>query len=668
MSLIPETPLEEIRSLNTYLVDLRRKHLPSMEYYKSEDGLGFYHQSSHKRTSSLSSSSTCITSLVRSGLWNEKFPPECTALIANNFIQRPWKSGDLNEGNPYSISFVIEGILSLFDACPGYDGATDHLRLLKGRAAPPLIQDLCIDGAISLEPYPASAYLTELAFRVLRRLGLTEPEYREISDKVHEWARHEINKQIVLISAKSQAADPLNLASALILITITAPVEKTSPEEKQIFQYGLSTFFACQNPDGSWPHSRPLFHSPRVGNAYVFEYELLTHLLLCRPLRASLLPYIQQFARAAYRLERLSFDLSPEAPGTVTGWASGHHPQIQGAESWSTACVYDFGYALAGLVSEAIRRTVFAELGALYWPPRRPLYSDSDSTKFASKMLDADLHDGEQKHSLRDVIAQTFVFPIARESAQVETGRSLSKTTPMSAIFFGPPGTSKTTLAKDISEYLGWPLLPVDPSYLVKDGLDRIQAMADRLFNLLTLTEQVVVLLDEFDEMGRARVNNEDLLSRFITTAMLPKLASLNVQRRIVFLLATNYISGFDAAFSRGGRFDMLVQVMPPNADEKLKHWPDLNSALEKLSPDRKSEAKSLLGDLTYLECEQLALSISKLFRNSTSVNVAEDQIFLAFTSSHKSCTLSQKNERSTWKQTCEIERKLVRIDRRRRI
>src|SRR3984893_15396564 len=77
----------------------------------------------------------------------------------------------------------------------------------------------------------------------------------------------------------------------------------------------------------------------------------------------------------------------------------------------------------------------------------------------------------------------------------------MARDTPMSAIFFGPPGTSKTQLARAISDYLGWPRLVVDPSYFVKTGMDNIQAQADKLFSMLSAAERIVVLLDEFDEM-----------------------------------------------------------------------------------------------------------------------------------------------------------------------
>lgn len=166
---------------------------------------------------------------------------------------------------------------------------------------------------------------------------------------------------------------------------------------------------------------------------------------------------------------------------------------------------------------------------------------------------------------------------------------------------------------------MNWPLLTVDPSYLVQEGLDKVQAMANRLFSMLVMSEEIVVLLDEFDELGRNRARNEDMLSRFITTAMLPKLAAINKERKLVFLLATNFISGFDAAFRRGGRFDMLLQVMPPNLKAKLaadpERFPDWAATLGRCTGVLKGEeleiARQRVGDLTYLETKLLVRELA---------------------------------------------------------
>jgi hypothetical protein len=448
----------------------------------------------------------------------------------------------------------------------------------------------------------------------------------------------------------------------------------------EIFAYALATFFSAQNEDGSWPLSRPLFHYPLVGNAYCFDYELLAQLLACRLLWEELLRHIPSLELATNFLVKTAYDLDTQ--NGVVAWASGHHPQLEGPESWSTASVYQFAFALDRLVAEAIRQALFEEVGAVYSstpsnatkPP-----ADDSVAEFAPKFLDATLSPPDAGPvSLRETLAKRFVFPIAREADRVGNGAGLDRETPMSAILFGPPGTSKTELAKVISEYLRWPLLAVDPSYLVKEGLDRVQAMANRLFSMLTMSEQVVILLDEFDELGRNRARNEELLSRFITTAMLPKLAAINKERRTVFLLATNYVRGFDSAFRRGGRFDMLLQVMPPNLDSKLnadeKFFPRwgsvLGAALEKLSGKSKTEAQQRIGELTFAEAERLVHELDGL------TDLA--QIEMAIEAAWKACTLerdydtggdSDQNDpagsgssHKKWREICVEEAKEIRL------
>jgi hypothetical protein len=323
-------------------------------------------------------------------------------------------------------------------------------------------------GSSSIEPYPPSAYLTQLVLRVLTRC--VPEKTAEIREPVHSWARAEINKQIALITATSRVGDPLQLGYATILAVSTVPDERTSPEDKEIFVHALSIFFGAQNADGSWPLSRPLFHYPEIGNAHCFDYELLVQLLTCNQLWDDLLNYTQNLERAAILLSKTAFDLDPSTPGTVVGWASGHHPQLEGPESWSTASVYQFAYALDRLVAEGIRRALFEELKGTYTPPVRRQKNAGGAVEFAPNFLDADLIYQGKVLSLKDTLFRQFVAPIWAETTNVAKGGKLGRSTPMSAIFFGPPGTSKTDLADLISKYLGWPLVMVDPSYLVSRG------------------------------------------------------------------------------------------------------------------------------------------------------------------------------------------------------
>lgn len=583
---------ETLEILRKRLQRLRLQHVETLRRYLSEDKRpGFRHQLSGKLTPSCASTSTCISSLVAVGAWTSPEPFWAqSGGMAHELLDGKWDSAELGPNNPFSVAFIGEGVLDLIAATAGefgeiYPHAKEHTKCLHEKLGPVLLdhlrraEGLETPGSISIPPYPPSAYLTQLGLRVLRRLELLEEA--DVRD-VQVWSRGEINRQIALSAASSRNFDPLQMAYALIVAASVVPDEESRPEDKEIFRSALKLFFAAQLSDGGWPLSLPLFHYKKVGNAYCYDYELLTQLLLCQPLRDDLLPYLSQLSAAVARLDRLGFDLKRAGPERATAWASGHHPQLEGPESWSTASVYHFLYALDRLVAEAIRRTVFQELGEVYpySPPSANEAPPGAPAVFAERFLDANLHVNGHEQSLRTVLLNSFVEPIAADAARVARGGRMQKQTAMSAILYGPPGTSKTDLAQHISDYLHWPRVSVDPSYLVKQGIDQIQAMANRLFSMLVASEQIVVLLDEFDEMGRDRNRSQELLSRIITTAMLPKLIEINKERRIVFLLATNFVGQFDAAFSRAGRFDLMVQVMPPTAVEKGSHWPVLKPFL----------------------------------------------------------------------------------------
>jgi hypothetical protein len=81
---------------------------------------------------------------------------------------------------------------------------------------------------------------------------------------------------------------------------------------------------------------------------------------------------------------------------------------------------------------------------------------------------------------------------------------------------------------------------------------------------------------------------------------MLPKLALLWTQRRIIFFVATNHIEYFDAAIVRSERFDVLVFVPLPSFQKKMR------ALQERLGPD-------VSITVTQLEIEAAMARIAKL-------------------------------------------------------
>src|ERR1700683_5060514 len=110
----PLPNFEALERLKKYLSAIRLTHASTMTHYCSDDGRGFYHQPTHRSRASRSSTATCVASLVHAGLWKQDFPLwKETYKVASKLIARPWKSAGLQSDNPFSVSFIVEGILDL---------------------------------------------------------------------------------------------------------------------------------------------------------------------------------------------------------------------------------------------------------------------------------------------------------------------------------------------------------------------------------------------------------------------------------------------------------------------------------------------------------------------------------------------------------------------------
>lgn len=274
--------------------------------------------------------------------------------------------------------------------------------------------------------------------------------------------------------------------------------------------------------------------------------EILTLLARSRTVRTKFADYSSFYEVAFDSLLATRREYSPRVPTRTSApatpislWMAEPWRGVERPEAWVNALVVEFLSAYLDLLRAACAPIIKADLNASIEAPRKKWSELADS--------------GWKQQLTRD-----FLMPLSK--------RDPTKALPVcSILLFGPPGTSKTTIAKAIAHELKWPFILISPDQFAENGLEGVIRFGRQLFERLLRLENCVVLFDEVDELvfSRERGNTEKI-GRFITTSMLPWIQGLHDKGKIVFIATTNHIRHFDPAIRRPGRFDFVLPVGPP--------------------------------------------------------------------------------------------------------
>jgi hypothetical protein len=647
-----------LKDLVEYLDGIRDRDDASLAHFRFKKE-GFAHKvkpGGLPRKTSKASTATCLAYLQAAGKldladpdnqgskaeWGESIQLGLRSeLVATN--EGKWTSAKLEPRNPFTVSFLLEAIHDL----GGFRDMPPAERKIVKANARSLNGKLERGGGLEISGFPATSFLTHKAVKSLGLWDLLKDSARKAAS---DWSWRHLYEESMLIASDSPDADYFELAYAALTVSRTTKLDQMTPRQRLLLRHAIDQFFSGQRADGNWPRSRPLFLYPGFGYAYCYDYELLVQMLSERQLRPFLMPHLEKLRDAAGALDAKKVPLGQTE---AFGWASEHHGGKSVAESWPTACVFHFCFELSNLVYEAVRRDVFEYVDVDYNEPKP---KPAPRSPFRD-LLDSQFHFRGSTESFKEIFIREFVKPLVAERERVRNGLEFREAR-VSIILFGPPGTSKTQITKMVAKALGWPLLMLDPSHLTRKGLDNVHAETDAIFGRLQLCDQMVVLMDEFDELVREREGSGELRSRFLTTAMLPKIAELHDRRRIVYVVGTNHVEQFDAAISRHGRFDLILPVMPPTTGEKLEKWKTLKRARAQLVEEGEpgQYIDENLQDLTFGEAKELNARLERLFSGSASEKAPKDDLVKVINEAAKDATLNRPvdpdaRHGQTWKE-----------------
>ncbi len=577
--------LETLRALKTRTSDLASTHLEALDLFHLSRDLGSLCRLADSPVNvggfasvvpgpseprdgttraSLASMAACVRSLlvcptVKPGL------ADFTGMV-NNAVER-YQSGQLSTyGLDHLNPFTVGQLLPVLADVVG-DPTDPAIGALVNDAVSRLRHELRSDGvAMPAKPDPDAdeqrfvphGYLTYGALRGLASWGgdeggLASPSLR--------WSETELYRQVALFhSGHDGRSDAYQLGYNLL---IQYRFNRFRLGDSLI-ESGLRTLFSAQLEWGVWEKRDPLFRYGDHGEAYCFSFELLSSLL--RELRGEwslLVPWEEHLSRAVEWAARNA--IRSHGPPL---WRSAHLVEDTTPQSWATAEVYSFLQLYASYLSWRIQTIVREDFrGQPAQAPNPEAFDDLYQPELRGPR--------DEPVLLGELLRQRVLEPLRLPGEPVTYSLVRSpdpRGKARSGILFGPPGTGKTTYVRKVAEYLGWPLVVLDPSVFAQEGLPLIATVAGRLFFDLLELEDTVILFDEMEPLMHSRSDAAGSFEqRFLTTSLLPKLQELADRAACLFFVATNHLETVDPAAQRPGRFNLRLQIMPPAYEEKLR-------------------------------------------------------------------------------------------------
>jgi ATP-dependent 26S proteasome regulatory subunit len=160
---------------------------------------------------------------------------------------------------------------------------------------------------------------------------------------------------------------------------------------------------------------------------------------------------------------------------------------------------------------------------------------------------------------------------IVKVYSNYELAQKLGVHIPRGVLLFGPPGTGKTHIARQLSKGLDCVFIEILFDQLLSKYVGESEDRLNDLLNRIDMMgEKVVVFFDEIDSLGKRSGGGGDGGSQVKSNMFGTLLKWMgDPDRQAVVIGATNTPEHLDPAFIREGRFDKMVYMGLPDVDAR---------------------------------------------------------------------------------------------------
>jgi len=171
----------------------------------------------------------------------------------------------------------------------------------------------------------------------------------------------------------------------------------------------------------------------------------------------------------------------------------------------------------------------------------------------------------EVKQELREAIEWPLKYSDVFEEAGAKP--------PKGILLFGAPGTGKTLLAKAVAKESEANFIHVKGPALMNKFVGESEKGVREIFRKAKQTAPCIIFFDEIDALAPKRGSGitDSHVSERVISQLLTEMDGLEELHGVIILAATNRIDIIDQALLRPGRFDLLLQVPPPDEEARLE-------------------------------------------------------------------------------------------------
>ena len=174
----------------------------------------------------------------------------------------------------------------------------------------------------------------------------------------------------------------------------------------------------------------------------------------------------------------------------------------------------------------------------------------------------------EVKQRLREELLDLLV----RKDSLASEGevQALEALLPRGIIFYGPPGTGKTYFAKAIATAIDATVIIVSGPELKSKWVGESEENLRRVFRQARRQAPAVIVFDEIDAFAHARGTYEGSgVEHSMVNQMLTEMDGFRGSESVFVVGTTNFLESLDAALLRPGRFEFLIEIPAPNAQDR---------------------------------------------------------------------------------------------------